>query len=280
LVRAGLAKRPEKRPATARAFLTALEAAAVDGYGAGWEERGRRELRRLALLLAALFPAPAVAGGGLGAFALTILRRVAIGGAAGAAAIFAIAHAAAPSDSATPASAPIVSMTDTLGPLTSRSAPAPPTSAPTRHRHARSTATTSTPGAPATSRRVAPPPPGSSHALPPPVSTSAAPHTTPPAPPPPPAVHLGKITLVVNGMNTTADAVLSVFADNTQPFTVRLKYSDGVVDSFTESGATSYTVTDAHTFTSCPNPPGTWTVTAVSSPAADNSSITANPVAC
>lgn len=289
LVTSGLAKRADKRPASARAFVAELEAAAVEGYGEGWEERGRRELRRLALLLAALFPAPAVAGGGLGAFALTILGRVAIGAAAGTAAIFAIAHVAAPSGSATPVSAPVASFGATLGPA-SGPAPTPGSSASASTPARRTDPAAPSPGSVITTGRTAAPPPVSTHVTAP-RTTPAGPHTTtttaatpPPtttaAPPPAPAVHLGKATLAVNGSSTTVDATVSVFASNTQTFTVRLKYSDGAVDTFTESGATSYTVTDTHSFTSCPNPPGTWSVTAVTTPAADNVSVSSTPEAC
>ncbi|GAA0384174.1 hypothetical protein Acor_78340 [Acrocarpospora corrugata] len=56
LVGRGMAKNPIDRPATARAFVADLEAAAVAAYGSDWEERGRRHLAELATLLALLFP--------------------------------------------------------------------------------------------------------------------------------------------------------------------------------------------------------------------------------
>ena len=55
LLREGMAKDPADRPAI-EAFLAALERAATEGYGAGWEERGRRRLAELAALAALLFP--------------------------------------------------------------------------------------------------------------------------------------------------------------------------------------------------------------------------------
>ena len=285
LVAAGLAKRPERRPESARAFVASLDLAATAGYGEGWEERGRRELRRLALLLAALFPLPAVAAAGVGAIALTVLRRGAIGIAAGAAVILGLTHLGSPAASTTPVSAPTVSITDSLlgGAPSSTTAGAPSRTAPRPHRSAgRPTSTVTTPGAPPASTFLPPPvstalpPPAPPH---PPTPTTSTVHTTPP-PPPPPSVHLGKASINVTGSSTTADAYLSVFATNTQPFTVRIKFSDGTVDTFTESGATSYTINDSHTFTSCPNPPGTWSFTAVTNPAADNSSVSATPVVC
>ncbi|MCF6470311.1 serine/threonine protein kinase [Nonomuraea sp. MG754425] len=56
LVERGLAKSPSGRPPSAEAFLTELEAVAAEGYGADWEERGRRRLAALAGLLVLLFP--------------------------------------------------------------------------------------------------------------------------------------------------------------------------------------------------------------------------------
>ncbi|MFI7227336.1 protein kinase [Nonomuraea angiospora] len=56
LVERGLAKEPGRRPPSAEAFLTELEAVAAEGYGSDWEERGRRRLAALAGLLVLLFP--------------------------------------------------------------------------------------------------------------------------------------------------------------------------------------------------------------------------------
>jgi serine/threonine protein kinase len=65
LVAAGLAKDPGDRPADAAAFVASLRTAAWGVYGQDWEDRGRSNLSRAALLLAALWPsgsAPAVDG--------------------------------------------------------------------------------------------------------------------------------------------------------------------------------------------------------------------------
>ncbi|WP_405586189.1 serine/threonine-protein kinase [Streptomyces sp. NBC_01092] len=56
LVRRGLAKDPEERPAQAEAFVTELEAAADGAYGPDWEERGRGRLAALVALLPLLLP--------------------------------------------------------------------------------------------------------------------------------------------------------------------------------------------------------------------------------
>lgn len=56
LVEHGLAKNPDDRPASARAFLGELEAVAFGAYGIGWEQRGRDQLKERAAMLALLFP--------------------------------------------------------------------------------------------------------------------------------------------------------------------------------------------------------------------------------
>ncbi|MFJ5228347.1 protein kinase [Kitasatospora sp. NPDC088391] len=58
LIRAGLAKTPEQRPAGAEALVHELEALAGAAYGADWEERGRRRLAALVALLPLLLPTP------------------------------------------------------------------------------------------------------------------------------------------------------------------------------------------------------------------------------
>ena len=65
IVTAGMAKDPAQRPADAAALAGRLRAAADDGYGTDWEERGRFHLGEAAVLLTALWPtggAPAVHG--------------------------------------------------------------------------------------------------------------------------------------------------------------------------------------------------------------------------
>jgi len=56
LIQRGLDKDPARRSAGASALLAALLAAASEGYGDDWEERGRRRLAALAASLSALFP--------------------------------------------------------------------------------------------------------------------------------------------------------------------------------------------------------------------------------
>ena len=56
LVAAGMAKRPEDRPADATAFVAVLNKVAAAAYGPDWHDRGRSHLGEAALLLAALRP--------------------------------------------------------------------------------------------------------------------------------------------------------------------------------------------------------------------------------
>ncbi|MFC6879781.1 MULTISPECIES: serine/threonine-protein kinase [Actinomadura] len=95
LVASGLAKEPEKRPASAADFLGALEEAAVAAYGGSWEAQGRGRLAELAAQTAAQpEPAPprgraaaAVSappkGGGRGKWAaVAVAAAVVVGGGA------------------------------------------------------------------------------------------------------------------------------------------------------------------------------------------------------
>ncbi|MFF3062610.1 protein kinase [Streptomyces sp. NPDC057909] len=56
LIRAGLAKTPEGRPAGAAALVAELETVAGAAYGLGWEERGKGQLSALVVLLPLLLP--------------------------------------------------------------------------------------------------------------------------------------------------------------------------------------------------------------------------------
>lgn len=74
LIRAGLAKTPGERPASAAALVEHLELVAHAGYGAKWEERGRDALAALvALLPLLLLPSGGSAAAGSTALATTVL---------------------------------------------------------------------------------------------------------------------------------------------------------------------------------------------------------------
>lgn len=76
LIARGMAKRPVDRPATARAFVDELEAAALAAYGPEWEQRGRRHLAELATLLALVFPLARPAPRGSTSLARSVAGRV------------------------------------------------------------------------------------------------------------------------------------------------------------------------------------------------------------
>lgn len=73
LIRSGLAKTPEERPASAADFITELEAVATAAYGEDWEERGQRKLAALAALLLLLLPSAHPDASGTTALATTTL---------------------------------------------------------------------------------------------------------------------------------------------------------------------------------------------------------------
>jgi serine/threonine-protein kinase len=73
LIRSGLAKTPEERPASAADFVAELEAVATAAYGEDWEERGQRKLAALAALLLLLFPLAEPGASGTTALATTTL---------------------------------------------------------------------------------------------------------------------------------------------------------------------------------------------------------------
>lgn len=75
LIRRGLAKDPEQRPADAEAFVAELEGVAQAAYGPDWEERGQRKLAALAALLPLLFPSAGVSAQGTTALATTTLPK-------------------------------------------------------------------------------------------------------------------------------------------------------------------------------------------------------------
>jgi serine/threonine protein kinase len=76
LIRAGLAKAPEERPASAAVFVDELEEVALAAYGADWEERGQRKLAAVAAMLPLLLlRTQGVAPSGTTALATTTLGR-------------------------------------------------------------------------------------------------------------------------------------------------------------------------------------------------------------
>jgi eukaryotic-like serine/threonine-protein kinase len=249
LVRHGLAKRPDQRPEDAASFLAELERAAGDGYGADWQERGRKHLARRAALLALLFPLGAPLLGG-SAVATTILGRLALP-ALGAVLVIALAGGAVvvtrpTSGNQTPTA---VGSPDSPRPLTSPR-PADSASAGTSPSTAPSTAAPSTPAGNAGGGPTTHPPASAA-------PHTTAPHTTAPAPAPstPPAnpiVSLGIKQFVYGngGVGPDVDTLVVLTTTTTGPVTVKLVYKhlggvgETATHTLTLSGSTSYSKTD------------------------------------
>ncbi|MFE4695472.1 protein kinase [Streptomyces sp. NPDC056738] len=275
LLRRGLAKDPEQRPGI-EAFLADLERSAVEGYGAGWEERGRRRLAELTALLALLFPFTATATLEAPARALTLLGRVRRSGwkaAVGAAALAVVAGgvtsvAARPHDTSTTVASSVPSALDSPTPTASSPSASATGASPT----ADTTPTTTPSGSPALS-----PAPTVSAAPP---ADSPAPTTASPATPTP-----GTVTISIGSWQRgqapgSLVAAVTVDTTGTSPVTVTADYYvDTPADPYGHqtrvlSGSTHYPVTFVADFANHPCR-GTWTVTLTSTPAAANGPQTA-----
>ncbi|KAB1990126.1 serine/threonine-protein kinase [Streptomyces triticiradicis] len=278
LLRRGMAKDPAQRPSI-EDFLADLERAATEGYGAGWEERGRRRLTELTALLALLFPFTATATLEAPAQALTLLGRLRLGGwkaAAGAAVLAVVAGgltsvAARPHDTSTTVASSVPSDVDSPTP----SAPSPSASA--TDASASPTADTTPTGTPSDSPTVSPTPTVSSA----PPAESPTPTTASPATPTP-----GTVTITIGSWQRgqtpgTLVADVTVDTTGTGPVTVTADYYvDTPADPYGNqtrqlSGGTHYPVTFVADFANHPCR-GTWTVTLTSTPAAANGPQTAS----
>jgi eukaryotic-like serine/threonine-protein kinase len=268
LIKHGLAKRADRRPATAQLFLDELTAAAIEGYGADWEEKGRAALVRRVAALAALLPfgpsaldGSAVASTRLGR-ALAIAGIVAAIGLLSGGALAAAGPIGSHSSSATSPITTVVGGGPSTG-VTSSPASAPPSapeSAPATA-PASAPATTVPTVSPSASvsapvptlsptvptrppvHRVPVPTPTPVPTLPGPTTTTASPTaiptTAPPptvtpttaTPAPPPVVTKLEITSFAWGEGGTgpdASATLYVATSGTGPIQLFLHYSNGV----------------------------------------------------
>lgn len=292
LVRRGLAKEPQERPAQAEAFVRELETAACAAYGPDWEEHGRARLAALVALLAMLLPSaraprtttdtartvlsqaphrgvrswlpgrPGMLVSGT-AVLLGILLAYGIHVAPGAAAqrsaqalATTSAHTDSPGDTAPPTSpspSADASPSPTLSPSTSATTDATdPTASAT-------SPSESTPG------ETTPP---------------ATPTSSSPTSPAPVAVKNVAVSALQQTGPSTATATIDVTTDGSGPLTISVSWftsnlggplgsPDGASQAFERSGATHYTLTVQHTFQ---NAGCYWAVQATTAPAAASGS--------
>jgi serine/threonine-protein kinase len=290
LVRRGLAKDPEERPAHAEEFVTELEAAADASYGPGWEERGRGRLAALVALLPLLLPSARGAPRTTTDTARTVLGRedghgrarswrpgragALVSGAAvllGVLAALGVRHTpgadprqaaqALATTSARPGTQPH-EPTASPSPSTAPAHPSPPatpTASPSPPPPDPAATGTGAPSAPAT---TAPAP----HATAPGGATDgatggAAPTTASPTSPAAAAVKDVSVSDFRQTGYTTATATIDITTDGTGPVSLTLSWSagdtrgepggtDGTSQTFERSGATRYSITVDHTFRS------------------------------
>ncbi|MGW2831809.1 serine/threonine-protein kinase [Streptomyces sp. NPDC001286] len=297
LVRRGLAKEPEERPAQAEAFVRELETAACAAYGPDWEERGRARLAALVALLAMLLPSarsprtttdtartvlsqaphhggarswlpgrPGMLVSGT-AVLLGILLTYGIHVAPGAAAqrsAQAVATTSAHPGAASPGN---------TAPPTSPSPSGDPSPSPTLSPSASPTSDATDPTASATSPSTSESTPGETTAPATPTASSA---TSPAAA----AVKNVAVSALQQTGPSTATATIDVTTDGTGPLTISVSWftgniggqlgsPDGASQTFERSGATHYTLAVQHTFQ---NAGCYWAVQATTTPAAASGS--------
>ncbi|MFF4800504.1 serine/threonine-protein kinase [Streptomyces sp. NPDC001351] len=277
LLRAGLAKDPADRPGVER-FLADLERSAVEGYGAGWEERGRRRLAELAALLALLFPFTTTATLEGSASALTLLDRLKRGGwkvATGGVAALAVVAGGATYATGRPHETSTTVASSTPAPVNS---PKTPGTSPTP-----STSASSAPPTVDTSPTTTPS--NSPSPSPTPSTKTTAPAGTPTAESSGPATP-GTVTVTIGSWQRgqkpgTLIAAVTVETTGTGPLTVTANYYvDTPADPYGSqsqalSGSTRYDLTFEADFSNHPCR-GTWMVSLSSDPAPANGPQTAS----
>ncbi|MFF6781219.1 protein kinase [Streptomyces sp. NPDC012510] len=301
LVRRGLAKDPEERPAQAEAFVRELEAAADAAYGPDWEERGRGRLAALVALLPLLLPSARGGPRTTTDTARTVLEQepgpgraqswlpgrsgVLVSAAAvalGALLTFGLQHS--PGADAQRAAQALA--TTSAGPDTESAAPRAPTASGSS-----SPSPTASPGlSPSPTVSPSDPVPTETGEPSSSASTDGSPETSAPggatttvtpttaAPTTPGAAAVKDVT--VSGFRqtgpTTATATIAVTTDGTGPVSVTVSWftsasgrglgtPDGASQTFERGGATQYTLTVDHTFQ---NDGCYWAVQATTTPAA------------
>ena len=302
LVRRGLAKDPEERPAQAEAFVRALEAAAGAAYGPDWEQRGRGRLAALVALLPLLLPSARSAPRSTTDTARTILRREPVPGRAqawlpgragwfvsGAALLLGLLTYGLPYDPEAAAQRAAQALA-TTGARPGGAELAAPTASATSHPSSTPTASTGlspsptlSPSGPAATGTGGPSasagPAGEEETTAPGGPATTATRTT--AAPTSPAAPAVKDVVVSDFRQTgptTATATIGITTDGTGPVSLTVSWftgdtagqpgtPDGAPQTFERSGATQYTVTVDHTFQSlgC-----YWAVQATTTPAASD----------
>ncbi|MBB6421103.1 serine/threonine-protein kinase [Streptomyces sp. AK010] len=302
LVRRGLAKNPEERPARAEDLVAELETAAGTAYGPDWEERGRGRLAALVALLPLLLPSSREAPRSTTDTARTVLRRPpGLGGAhswlpgrpgllvsAGAALLGVLLTLGVPFAPGTaPQQTAQALATTSAQPGQGPDAPPSPTDSspspsatPTESAGSSPSPTVSSPSGPAATGSDGPPAPdapsgGPETTAPGGPATAATPTTSTPAPPVAPAVKDVVVSDFRQTGPTSATATVGITTDGTGPVSITVSWFTGRTagplgtpdrpsQTFERSGATQYTITVDHTFQ---NVGCYWAVQATTTPA-------------
>ncbi|MGY6024638.1 serine/threonine-protein kinase [Streptomyces spinosirectus] len=294
LVRRGLAKEPQERPAQAEVFARELEAVAGAAYGPDWEQRGRARLAALVALLALLLPSAPTPR------TTTDTARTVLSGhprhgwvrawlpgrpgmlVAGAAALLGIllTYGMHYASGAAAQQAAQALATTSAQPGTQPAAPTAPPTAPSASGALSSSPAASTSGEAATGTGAPPQTSATASAAPATTpseaATTAAPTTSSATSPAAPAVKSVAVSAFQQTGPTTATATVDITTDGTGPLSVTVSWftsnigiqlgsPDGASQTFERSGATHYTITVDHTFQ---NDGCYWAVQATTDPAA------------
>ncbi|MBX9363880.1 serine/threonine-protein kinase [Streptomyces sp. WAC04114] len=286
LVRRGLAKNPEERPARAEDLVAELETAAGTAYGSDWEERGRGRLAALVALLPLLLPSSREAPRSTTDTARTVLHappglgpaqswlpgRPGLLVSAGAALLGVLLTLGIPFDPGSAAQQTAQALATTsagpgqgpaAAPSPTGASPSPSTTPTESAGSSPSPAVSSPSGPPATDSdepsATAAPSGGPETAAPGGPATAATPTTSTPAPPVAPAVKDVVVSDFRQTGPTSATATVGITTDGTGPVSITVSWftgrtagplgtPDGPSQTFERSGATQYTLTVDHTF--------------------------------
>ncbi|MCX3291779.1 serine/threonine-protein kinase [Streptomyces sp. NEAU-H22] len=283
LVRRGLAKNPDERPARAEDLIAELETAAGTAFGPHWEERGRGRLAALVALLPLLLPSSRETPRSTTDTARTVLhRRPGLGRArswlpgrpgllvsAGAALLGVLLTLGIPFEPGTAAQQKAQALATTSarpgnsGAAPTASSPSPSTT-PTGSASVSPSPALSSPSGPETTGPEEPPAPatssgGQAPTAPEGPATAATPTATTSTPPTAPAVKDVVVSAFRQTGPTSATATIGITTDGTGQVSITVSWftsgtagplgtADGPSQTFERSGATQYTLTVDHTF--------------------------------